>query len=113
MASVSVVARPGTNWSIAVVNTPSFQKADWLFIGVSFFFTASIIVAAVTFATIEISLPLRKIGASMEAITHLNFSRHPHSSRVTEINGILTTFDRLRTGKINSSTSLTTKAFSP
>lgn len=86
------------DWVVLIVDTPQFAKADWKFIVVSIVITLAMVVVAVVLTTMQISIPLRRIEASMKAIINLDFETSPRPSVVTEISGIVTTFGHLRGG---------------
>lgn len=100
LTAITSLKRPCLDWAVIVIETPSFAKADWQFIVVSLVLTLTMVVVAVVFTTLQVSIPLRRIDSAMQAIAQLDFDKSPRPSRVSEISGIVYTFDKLRAGTL-------------
>lgn len=79
-------------------DAPHLAKGDWRYIVVSICITLALLAVAVFFTFKEISIPLNTLEASLKAMSELDFSVPPPSSRMKEINCISQTFKKLRTG---------------
>ncbi|KAH3745252.1 adenylate/guanylate cyclase with integral membrane sensor [Pelomyxa schiedti] len=90
--------RPCVNWSVIAIDEPVFKSADWRFPVVSILITLVFVAFTFTLVTYQVSKPLSSVERAMRAVVGLDFSPVPQFSRVSEINGMISTFSSLRTG---------------